>query len=165
MDSKRPLAVKSNGQWLTKSSMANKYYGNGRVREICHGVKERDPIAIKEMADYFLNIGIITKNSVIIPAPQHTGTSVYTKQVAEIVCANTNATMLDILRCEPHETLYIQKKKGYMKAPKMFLTSNEWVEISGKMFFLDNVLATGTTFQCANKLFEDKLTPLVYATS
>ena len=138
----------------------NRYYDK-RVREVCHAVKEHDIRAEREMAEYFLNLGFIKKGSVIIPAPQHTGDALYTKRIADIIAQNTGAKVSDILKCTPHETLYSLKKRKALVKPEFFLTG----DVSGEdIYFLDNVLDTGTTYFAAKKLINN-LKPLVYATT
>ncbi len=135
-------------------------YREKRVREVCHAVKEGNMEAINEMAGYFLNLGIIDSQSVIIPAPQHNGRADYTLSVARIVASKTGARIDDILRCIPHEKLYDQKKRG-LCAPPQFYTVG--IAGSGPLYFLDNVFATGTTFNGANRLFHGRLNPLIYS--
>ena len=136
-------------------------YSNEHIREVCHGVKDYKEDAIQEMVDYFVSLNILDSSSVIIPAPQHQGYAIYTKSIADRLGMITGAKVLDVLRCVPHETLYSQKLQGKFEPPQMFLTEN--VEVDGDYFFLDNVIATGTTFAEANKLFGNKLKPLIYA--
>ena len=138
-------------------------YKDKEVRNLCHGVKERDKIAIKEMAEYFINLGIVKANSILIPAPQHEGYAIYTKEIAEIVAKEKNAKVCDVLKCKPHEMLYEQKKKGRIVTPELFIT--EQIIMCDNVFFLDNVMDTGVTYTTANKLFNGKLKPLVYATT
>lgn len=141
-------------------NMFNKYYENNHIRDVCHGVKELDHIAIMEMAEYMLNLDMITQNSILIPAPQHIGCAVYTKQIADMIAKETKAQVKDVLKCDPHEMLYTQKLKGKLFVPKFYLT--ETIE-GNELFFIDNVIATGTTYKNANKLFNGKMQPIVYA--
>ena len=137
-------------------------YTDKGVRELCHGVKERDQIAIMEMAEYFINLNIINANSILIPAPQHEGYAIYTKQIAEIIERETKAKVCDVLKCKPHETLYKQKLNGRVLIPQLYIT--EEIVTQDDLFFLDNVIDTGITYNTANKLFDWKLKPLIYAT-
>lgn len=132
-----------------------------RIRDICHGVKECDPIAINEMADYFINLDIINADSILIPAPNHQGFAIYTKQIADIIAENTGAIVNDILKCLPHETLYHQKKTGKIHKPVMYLTKK--IETEKQIYFLDNVIDTGTTYYAANRLLGGRMNPLVFA--
>ena len=136
-------------------------YKDKGVRDLCHGVKERDQRAIEEMAEYFINLEIINADSILIPAPQHEGYAIYTKQIAEIVARETKAKICDILKCKPHEMLYKQKQKGKVMIPEIYLI--EQLIKKENIYFLDNVIDTGITFNTANILFNGKLKPLVYA--
>ncbi len=139
--------------------MPNNYYDK-RVREICHGVKERDLVAIKEMAQYFLNLDVIEKQSILIPAPQHEGYAIYTRQIADIISEQTGCRVADVIKSSPRETLYRMKKTN-LKKPLGFILDKE---VAGyNLFFIDNVLDTGMTFCEANKLFGGRLQPMVYA--
>lgn len=135
-------------------------YRDSRVRELCHGVKERDPVAIREMADYFLNLDIITSNSILIPAPQHEGRAIYTKEIAEIIARQTGCRIADILKSAPRKPLYEQKKLKQKMALGFYLEGR----VDGdEVYFLDNMIDTGTTYREANRLLNWKLKPLVYA--
>jgi len=134
-------------------------YQQRKVREICHAVKERDTIAVKEMADYFLSLEVIKSGSILIPAPQHEGIAIYTKSICEIIAEKTGCRIADVLKSEPREMLYEQKKKG--KKEVWFSMKKE---VAGTdLFFVDNVMDTGTTFREANRLLKGRLKPLVYA--
>ena len=135
-------------------------YRDSRVRELCHGVKERDPVAIREMADYFLNLDIITSNSILIPAPQHEGRAIYTKKIAEILSRETGCRIADILKSAPRKPLYEQKKLKQKMALGFYLEGQTYGD---EMYFLDNVIDTGTTYREANRLLNGILRPLVYA--
>ncbi len=136
------------------------YYYDKEIRELCHGVKERDNIAIAIMAEYFLSLDIITKNSIIIPAPQHEGFAIYTKQMADIIAKQTGCAIADILISKPRKTLYEQKLSGNNNTLQFQLKESVYGD---DIFFLDNVIDTGITFQTANKLLQGKLKPLIYA--
>ncbi len=137
----------------------NNYYER-KIREICHGVKDRDPIAILEMADYFLNLEIVKKGSILVPAPQHEGYAIYTRQIADILSRETGCKIEDVLISQPRKTLYEQKMANNAGIVQFELIKN----IKGSdIFFLDNVIDTGTTFFEANKLLNGRLKPLVYA--
>jgi len=141
--------------------MFNKYYDK-HVREVCHGVKERDPMAIKEMAQFFLNLEVINKGSILVPAPQHEGYAIYTKEIAEIITDQVGCTIADVLKSKPRKTLYEQKANKEKAILRFELISS----VDGtEIYFLDNVINTGTTFREANRLLQGRLKPLVYAIS
>jgi predicted amidophosphoribosyltransferase len=141
------------------SDYMNSYYER-RIREICHGVKDRDSIAVLEMADYFLNLEIVKTDSILVPAPQHEGYAIYTRQIADILSRETGCKIEDVLISHPRKTLYEQKMANNIGIVQFELTKS----IKGSdIFFLDNVIDTGTTFFEANKLLNGRLKPLVYA--
>lgn len=149
---------------------AKSYYNSKGTRKICHDIKKNDGSAeckeaVEKMADYIAGQGIIDENSVLIPAPQHTGKAQYTFAVAMKILNKTNATVADVLRCKPHETLYEQKKNGEETSLKLFLTGNiDDIIKDKKVFLIDNVISTGLTFNKAAELIPG-LIPAPYAIS
>ena len=142
-----------------KVTIFNNYYDR-KVREICHAVKERDTVAIKEVADYFLDLELIKRSSILIPAPQHEGFAIYTREIADIVANETGCRIADVLVSTPRKTLYEQKIAGSYDGLHFRIKEN----VDGKeLFFLDNVIDTGATFREANALLQGRLKPLVYA--
>ncbi len=137
------------------------YYGVSGVREICHDVKMCNKDAVFTMAEYFSNLGILDRESIIIPAPQHYGYADYTLQIAELVSKSTGVKILDILKCNPRDKLYDLKREHKPKSPGLYLS--ESVKVKGKLFFLDNVIASGATYCEACKVIGCRLNPLVYA--
>lgn len=142
------------------------YYGEAGIREICHAVKDSShPLlqkkAIYYIADDFLCRDIVHKGDFLIPAPNHLGRAVYTKMIAEIVVSYTGALLCDILRCFPHKPLYFQKLDH--DDIDLFLYLSRPAPEGGRLFFVDNVIDTGTTFSKANKLFHGHLYPLIFA--
>lgn len=135
-------------------------YHDKKIKDLCHGVKERDHIAILLMSDYFLNLDVITRNSIIVPAPQHEGFAIYTKEMAEIIASQTGCKIADILISKPRKTLYEEKLTKKKNNLSFWLKE----DIQGNdIYFLDNVIDTGITFQTANRLLQSKLKPLIYA--
>jgi hypothetical protein len=117
------------------SDYMNSYYER-RIREICHGVKDRDSIAVLEMADYFLNLEIVKRDSILVPAPQHEGYAIYTRQIADILSRETGCIIEDVLISQPRKTLYEQKMANNIGIVQFELTKS----IKGSdIFFLDNV--------------------------
>ena len=142
-----------------------KYYEH--VKQVAEAHKK----AVKEMADYLASqIKGLPGKVVLVPAPQHTGNAEYTLEIAKLIAAgNTNCDLLDVLKCEPHDTLYDQKKEGN-RQPELNFYLKEGFDISSipsdtKIFFIDNVISSGNTFNTANSLFDGRLFPLVYASS
>ena len=151
----------------------NSYYHSTHTRDICHDIKQTESAearakAITEMAAY-LGEQIKNLNSplYLVPAPQHTGNAEYTLEIAnQMAAANPNCKVLDILKCEPHETLYEQKKNGNRQGElNFYLVDEAEIPENARLFLVDNVISSGNTFNEANKLFNGNLFPLVYSVS
>lgn len=138
----------------------NSYYNTPGARELCHKVKDLNPDAIRQMAQYLSSAQTITKKSVLVPAPQHTGHAEYTKEIAAIIARETGATVADILKRRPGDTLYETKALGLTIKPDLYTLSE--VPKSDAIFLVDNVLATGATYLTARELIPG-IIPLVYA--
>ena len=141
------------------------YYNTPGVRDVCHAVKQVSDIsarrhAVEIIAAYFIEIGVVDEDSVLIPIPQHTGRSEYTLEIARAVAKATGAKVADIVRCQPHEPLYDRKLEGYDDLG-FFLDGD--VPERGKLFLVDNVIGTGKTFFSVAALLGRPAAPLVYA--
>lgn len=156
----------------------NSYYHSTNTREICHDVKQTENKevhnkAVKEIASYLSSqiqsLASVDYNIYLVPAPQHTGNAEYTLEIANQMANNPyfhNLKVLDVLKCEPHETLYEQKKNGNRNADlNFYLADGTEIPKDGEIFFVDNVISSGNTFNEANKVCDGKLFPLVYAVS
>lgn len=173
---------------------ARSYYNSKGTRENCHNLKElyteqtynpeepqnTDYIKAKaEIADYFIRQNIFNENSILIPAPQHTGKAEYTKDLCNEICFHTHSKILDCLQCKPHKTLYEQKKNNEkinvemslfdldenleQKNIKDFSELTEKYYLQGKnIYFIDNVMSTGYTFNHAAELIPG-IIPAPYA--
>lgn len=117
---------------------------------------------MREIADHLIRNASLDSSCYLIPAPQHSGAAEYTREIAEMVATATGAKVLDILRCRPHEPLYEQKLSGSGDAELQLHLVGDVPEY-GRLFFVDNVIATGTTYNHANGLFVGRLIPLVLA--
>lgn len=138
----------------------NNYYNNS-VRELCHEVKDRNPDAINEMAQYFIENFQLNKDSILIPAPQHEGFAIYTKEIAERVANETGCQVLDIIKSNPRPTLY-QMKLINKRMGLGFYTNQKYDLRKRNVYLVDNVFATGKTFNECRKLIGKELKPLVY---
>jgi len=142
------------------------YYHTPNVREICHYVKQTNDeaargLAIHIIAEDLLNRGVVKQGDVLIPAPQHSGKAEYTKEIADVIAAKTNARVVDILRCIPHIPLYEQR--GIVCSPQIKMYRQGILPEASAYYFIDNVISTGLTFRLANELLSYRLQPLVYA--
>lgn len=143
------------------------YYTTPGVRETCHQIKDgsgriREEALIRA-AIHLVKEGKINSADYLIPAPQHTGTAVYTKSLSEKISILTGAKVLDIVKCRPHAPLYDQKKEGLPFSLEAEFYLEKTPPKTGTFLFIDNVIATGETFSRINDLFEGKLKPMPYA--
>lgn len=137
-------------------------YSDPVIREICHGIKDRDLEALKMMKHFILDDGMIRKGDLIIPAPQHEGKAIYTLKIAEMIAEETGAVVIDILHSQQRKTMHEQKLSGTVSAP-LFFADYQNLPRDKRIFFLDNVIDTGTTLKAAEQAVGQKLMPLVYA--
>ena len=148
-------------------------YSYGYVSDICHGVKNHKESAIEEMAEFLCSQ--ITEDCFLVPAPQHTGKAEYTLKICEYIkeWSDYSIIILDVLSCTPRDTLYNLKKQ--MQNINGIFSKEELEKISSGMFlkddlkdidlpiyFVDNVIATGTTLRNAQRLIPN-IEPLVFA--
>lgn len=148
-------------------------YKHGYVSEVAHGVKENNEWAIEEMGDFLASQ--IKKDCFLVPAPQHTGKAEYTLKVCEHIkeVCPYEVAILDVMGCTPRETLYAIKKawqekngidlKGQKFSSGMYLY-DAMQDIDGPVYFVDNVVSTGTTLKDAQELIP-QIKPLVFAVS
>ena len=136
-----------------------------------HNVKSDNPdllkkkIAINRIAKHIIDQNVLTSKDYIVPAPQHTGRAEYTLDIAKIISKETGCKIADILGCKPRDTLYNLKKKHGAKSIEdsgLYLLTKKFPKYN--VWFLDNVTATGTTFNDARKLIPH-LKPLIYSVS
>ena len=132
------------------------------IREISHGIKDRDPQALQMMTSFILDNDMIRKGDLIIPAPQHEGKAIYTLQIAEMIADETGAIVIDILHSKERKTMYEQKLSGTVSAP-LFIADYKNLPKDKRIFFLDNVIDTGATLRAAERAVGRRLTPLVYS--
>ena len=139
--------------------MFNNYYDR-HIRDVCHGVKQRDKVAVNEMADYLLNLERVSSRSVLVPAPQHEGFAIYTREIADIIAGQMKCRVADVLISSPRKPLYELKKHNVEGLLEFRL--REMIH-GDEIFFVDNVIDTGMTFRAADRLLGGILKPLVYA--
>ena len=152
-------------------------YKHGYVSEVAHGVKDHDPKAIREMAEFLSSL--IKENCYLVPAPQHTGKAEYTLEICKIIerICSYDITILDVLECSPRETLWAMKKaiqaqngvasfsKEDLAKVKAGITLKQAFEmLKGTVYFVDNVVSTGTTLNEV-KVLIPQIRPLVFAVS
>lgn len=140
-----------------KENHPKEYYTRG-VPELCHAVKNGEPYAIRKMAREMF--AAVPPNAILVPAPQHLGFPVYTLELCNEIAAHTGAAVCDILRCVPHESLYIARKRGHDVSLRFYLTGSL---PDSHLFLVDNVISTGKTVAAARKAIGQRIVPLVYA--
>lgn len=148
--------------YQTSSKMIyQSYYYSPGVRNICHAVKHNNSHAVRIIAEYLTEQADIKPHDIIIPVPQHTGKAVYNKAIANIIATRTGAKIADILRCKPRETLYKQKLRQPEQLHTDFYLADEIP--TGKIYIIDNVIATGQTIFDICELLNTSFIPLVFA--
>lgn len=171
---KHPPVDKEHARLVTLGNTQTYIYKHGYVSEICHGVKEHNPEAIKEMADFLAKQ--IHSDCFLVPAPQHTGKAEYTLEICKLIKEQVpyDVVILDIMGCTPRETLWAIKKawqeaNGTTDLSKQKFSSGMYLvdaidNLEGPIYFVDNVVSTGTTLRDAEELIPN-IKPLVFAVS
>lgn len=122
--------------------ISNRIYECGQNRSLTKALKTGSTDAIAEAAKSMQSLLPYWDNVAVVPVPSHNGYPTYMLQVAR----KLGGHVYNILRCAPHEQLYISKKRGAKpKAEDLgFYTIGS---IPSNMFvvFIDNVVATGAT--------------------
>ena len=149
------------------------YYTVSGVMETCHAVKQSSDLAlrlraVRKIAAYLEDAFSIDGDCILVPAPQHVGYAVYTRDIADIIAEHTGAAVADVLKCDPGESRYESKKAGKRCSPPDMYASGCLGEAGGKrVLFVDNVISTGETFLTAKRIIEGVygcvLEPAVYA--
>lgn len=148
--------------YQTSSKMIyNSYYRTPGVRNICHTVKHNNSYAVRVIAEYLTEQADIKPHDIIVPVPQHTGTATYNRSIADIIATRTGAKTADVLRCKPRETLYKQKLRQSEQLHTDFYLADEIP--TGKIYIIDNVIATGQTIFDICDLLNTSFIPLVFA--
>ena len=142
------------------------YYQSPGTREVCHDVKGGSGLKAQKEAMYtiasaFIRSGLIQEGDILIPAPQHTGSATYMREIAEMVAYSIKCRVCDILIRNDTAMLYGMSAEDKKKSLQMCLASD--VPVSGRKFFIDNVIATGTTYRAAKSLIGNDLNALTYA--
>ena len=125
----------------------------GFLRTIARGVRDNDPRCIECAAKLFDLM--LPEGARVIPMPGHHGSACQMLSVVrKIVERRGDITAYDILKCEPHEANYSQKKYTTPKPIKMHLSTA--INFNGVgVFILDNVICTGVTASAALEVLPD----------
>ena len=119
----------------------------GYLRTIARGVRDNNPKCIECAAKLFDLM--LPEGARVIPMPGHYGSARQMLSVVRKLAERRNdITAYDILKCDPHEANYTQKKYTTPKPIKMRLSTAINFDGIG-VFVLDNVICTGVTASAA----------------
>ena len=130
----------------------------GYLRTIARGVRDNNPKCIECAAKLFDLM--LPEGARVIPMPGHYGSARQMLSVVrKLVERRGDITVYDILKCDPHEANYSQKKYTTPAPIKMFLDRKdldvECVNYGADMFVIDNVICTGVTASAALEVLPD----------
>lgn len=125
----------------------------GYLRTIARGVRDNNPKCIECAAKLFDLM--LPEGAIVIPMPGHYGSACQMLSVVrKLVERRKDITAYDILKCDPHEANYSQKKYAVPKPIRMRLsTENNFYSVG--VFILDNVICTGVTASAALDVLPD----------
>lgn len=119
----------------------------GYIRMIARGVRDNNPKCIECAAKLFDLM--LPEGATVIPMPGHHGSACQMLSVVrKLVERRGDITAYDILKCDPHEANYSQKKYTTPAPIKMRLSTEINFDDAG-VFILDNVICTGVTASAA----------------
>ena len=125
----------------------------GYLRMIARGVRDGNPKCIECAAKLFDLM--LPEGATVIPMPGHHGSAYQMLSVVRrLVERRNDITAYDILKCDPHEANYSQKKYTTPKPIKMHLSTAINFDGVG-VFVLDNVICTGVTASAALEVLPD----------
>ena len=125
----------------------------GYLRTIARGVRDNNPLFIECAAKLFDLV--LPEGARVIPMPGHHGSARQMLSVVrELVERRSDITAYDILKCDPHESNYSQKKYTTPAPIKMHLSVAINFDDAG-VFILDNVICTGVTASAALEVLPD----------
>ena len=125
----------------------------GYLRTIARGVRDNNPRCIECAAKLFDLM--LPEGARVIPMPSHRGSACQMLSVVrKLVERRGDITAYDILKCDPHEANYSQKKYTTPAPIKMRLSTAINFDGAG-VFVLDNVVCTGVTASAALEVLPD----------
>ena len=125
----------------------------GYLRTIARGVRDNNPKCIECAAKLFDLM--LPEGARVIPMPGHYGSACQMLSVVrKLVERRNDITAYDILKCDPHEANYSQKKYATPSPIKMHLSTTINFDGVG-VFVLDNVICTGVTASAALEVLPD----------
>ena len=125
----------------------------GYLRTTARGVRDNNPKCIECAAKLFDLM--LPESATVVPMPGHHGSACQMLSVVrKLVERRGDITAYDILKCDPHEANYSQKKYTTPKSIKMHLSTAINFDGVG-VFVLDNVICTGVTASAALEVLPD----------
>ena len=125
----------------------------GYLRTIARGVRDNNPKCIECAAKLFDLM--LPEGAIVVPMPSHYGSArQMLSVVSKLVKMRDDIAVYDILKCDPHEANYSQKKYTAPKPIKMHLSTSINFDGVGA-FILDNVICTGVTASAALEVLPD----------
>lgn len=134
-----------------------------RIRYLCHLVKEGDIEAIDEAS--LILAKYVPANSILIPVPSHNGVATYTLKLAQFIAKRSKSKVMDILSSPARERMYnLKMNKANVK--DINLNFSVASDVDGQIaktlasvrnvILIDNVVASGVTYEQAQKAIKDK---------
>lgn len=122
------------------------YYADTGTQDISHGLKNGDKAAITQASKEM--VAKIPDDAILIPMPSSCGYATYTKDICEeMKKQNPSLSVMDVLKCNEREKLFELKKLGYEANSAYFnFHLSGSIPKGKKVFFVDNVLSTGSTY-------------------
>jgi len=132
----------------SRCTYCHEYY-TGDARELCHAAKDGDIDAIMRMAREMCRY--VSPEDILVPVPSHTGRATMTLELAKQIAWNSGARVEDVLVGSSRKSLYELKKEG-VEVPEGFFGLRLVRPVEGRIWLVDNVVATGSTAREALKL-------------
>ena len=132
----------------SRCTYCHEYY-TGDAREMCHAAKEGDLEAIMRMAREMSRY--VSPGDTLVPIPSHTGRATMTLELAKQIAWNSGARVEDVLIGSSRKSLYELKREG-VQVPEGFFGLRLVRPVEGRIWLVDNVVATGSTAREALKL-------------
>lgn len=112
----------------------------GWLKWLARGVRDYDYGCIEKAAKLFDMM--LVDECVVIPMPSHTGEARQMLSVANLLPGRR--TVVDVLRCKPHESNYTQKKDGFTPSD-IDMWCRNMPKFGCPVYIIDNVICTGVT--------------------
>ena len=129
---------------MNKQSMI--WFGRyeGWLKWLARGVRDYDSDCITKVAKLFDLM--LVDECVVIPMPSHMGEARQMLSVANLLPGGR--TVADVLRCNPHESSYAQKKDGFTPSD-IDMWCGSLPKLGRPVYIIDNVICTGVTASAA----------------